>query len=158
MRIVAAVALLTISACRSGTPEFVAARPVGALAEGDCVEARRRAALEPGLDVDQLPSPVKQKPRALQRVPADVKAHFDTSGAAVRVEVLIDTLGRADMKTFKVVESSHPWLASNVKSVLPGWTFKPAKLAGCKVKRVYKFSATAPARLKTRGLAASGKS
>jgi hypothetical protein len=128
------------------------------LADGDCVEARRRAALEPDLAVDLLPTPVRQNPRALQKVPPAVKAHIDTSGAAVKVEVLVDTLGRADMKTFKVVESSHPWLAANVKSVLPAWKFRPAQLAGCKVNRVYKFSATAPARVKVRASTASRKS
>ena len=66
----------------------------------------------------------------------------------IKADVIIDTLGRADMKTFKAVEISHPWFTDNLKSVLPQWRFSPARLAGCKVRRVYKFSATAPPKRK----------
>jgi len=66
----------------------------------------------------------------------------------INVDVLIDTLGKADMKTFKVVKSSSKWLTENVRGVLPKWTFSPAELAGCKVPRVYHFMASAPARTK----------
>ncbi len=114
--------------------------------------------MEPDLYVDRLPTPVRQSPRALQRVPSNVRAHMDSAGATLKVEVQIDTLGRADMGTFKVVESSHPWLTANVKSVLPSWRFTPPKLAGCSVKRVYKFSATAPPRLRARASTGAGKS
>ena len=55
-------------------------------------------------------------------------------------------LGRADAKTFKIVEVSNPWFAENLRSVIPQWRFTPALLAGCKVRRVYKFSATAKPR------------
>jgi hypothetical protein len=79
-------------------------------------------------------------------MPAEVKTHIHRKGALVKVDVLVDTLGRADMKTFRVVESSHPWLAQNLKASIPTWTFRAARLAGCKVPRVYKFSATSKAR------------
>ncbi|HEU4996268.1 MAG TPA: hypothetical protein VFT29_15735 [Gemmatimonadaceae bacterium] len=116
------------------------------VAYGDCAEARKRAADKPDLDVDRLPSPVRQKPPVFQQMPANVKSQVDRKGAVVKVDVIVDTLGRADMKTFKVVEASNPWLAENVKSVLTAWRFSPAQLAGCKVARVYKFSATAKPR------------
>jgi hypothetical protein len=116
------------------------------VAFGDCVEARRRAAERPDLDVDRLPSPVRQRPAAFQKMPAAVRTQVDKRGAVVKVDVVVDTLGRADMKTFKVVEVSNSWFADNLKSVIPGWRFSPAQLAGCKVRRVYKFSATAKPR------------
>jgi hypothetical protein len=114
------------------------------VAPGDCAEAVRRAVAKPDLTVDRLPSPVVAKPAALQKPP---KGALNKDGSAViNVDVLIDTLGKADMKTFTVVKSSSKWLSDNVKGVLPKWTFAPAQLAGCKVPRVYHFMASAPAR------------
>lgn len=135
-------------ACGGGAAvQQVNARPmadVPKVAFGDCVEARKRASVEPDLAVDRLPSPVRQSPAPLRNVPQNVKSHIARNGAVVRVHVLVDTLGRADMKTFAVDTTSHPWLVSNVKSVIPRWRFTPAELAGCKVPRVYKFAATSP--------------
>jgi hypothetical protein len=113
---------------------------------GDCIAARKRAAEKPDLDVDRLPSPTRQRPAAFQQMPAEVRTNIWKKGAVVKVDVVVDTLGRADMKTFKVLEVSNPWFGDNLKSVLPAWRFSPAMLAGCKVRRVYKFSATAKPR------------
>jgi hypothetical protein len=114
------------------------------VAAGDCAEALRRAAAKPGLAVDRIPSPIVAKPAALQKVPRT--ALRKDGSADVKVDVLIDTLGRADMKTFTVVTASNPWLVTNVKSVIAKWKFAPAELAGCRVPRVYHFMASAPAR------------
>ena len=124
--------------------EEVGAKPMTGtgVSYGDCVEARKRAAEKPDLDVDRLPSPIRQRPPAFQKMPATVRSVVDKKGAVVKVDVVVDTLGRADLKTFKVVEVSNPWFADNLKSVFPQWRFSPALLAGCKVRRVYKFSAT----------------
>lgn len=144
------VALVIVACARSPRSDAVNARPMagqGGVTGGDCVEARKRAAAKPDLDVDRLPAPRAQTPAVFQRMPAAVKTQVDRKGAVVKVDVVIDTLGRPMMKTFKVVESSpHPWLGQNVKSVIPKWRFSPAELAGCKVPRVYKFSATSPKR------------
>jgi hypothetical protein len=114
------------------------------VAPGDCAEALRRAAAKPGLVVDQLPSPIMARPAALQKVPRT--ALRKDGSADVKIDVVIDTLGRPDMKTFTVVAASHPWLVTNVKSVIAKWRFSPAELAGCRVPRVYHFMASAPAR------------
>jgi hypothetical protein len=129
--------------------EEVAAKPMAGgsgVSYGDCVEARKRAAAKPDLDVDRLPSPIRQRPAAFLKMPGVVRTEVAKKGAVVKVDVLVDTLGRAEMKTFRVVEVTHPWFADNLRSVLPGWRFSPALLAGCKVRRVYKFSATAKPR------------
>ena len=34
----------------------------------------------------------------------------------VRVSVLVDTLGKPVMRTFTVVKTTHPWLATKFKS------------------------------------------
>ena len=142
--------VLGAAACRSAGLEeetVTAARPVtGLVAYGDCVEARRRAAIDPSLDVDSVPRPVSQRPRPFTSMPAAVKTEIDRKGSAVKVDVVVDTLGRADMTTFKVLQSSHPWLAQNLRAAMPTWTFRAARLAGCKVRRVYHFSATSKPR------------
>src|SRR5579885_1198758 len=85
------------------------------VAPGECPEALRRALEKPDLAVDRIPSPVVASPKPLQKPPRT--ALRKDGSAEVKVDVLIDTLGKADMSTFKVVTTSSPWLANNVKSV-----------------------------------------
>src|SRR5579872_5790995 len=64
------------------------------VAPGDCEEAMRRALAKPDLAVDRIPSPLVAKPPALQRPP---KSALRKDGSAdIKVDVLIDTLGKAD--------------------------------------------------------------
>jgi hypothetical protein len=108
---------------------------------GDCATALQRVAERPNAYVDRLPSPKKMVPSPLpvKSMPADVRrARYN----AVKITVLVDTLGRADMKTFNVVTSTNPWLAQSVKSAVAKWRFEPAQLAGCKVPRQFEWSAT----------------
>ena len=116
------------------------------LAYGDCVEANRRARAKPDLDVDSVPRVVAQKPAPFTRMPDSVKAVLNRKGSSVKVDVVVDTLGRPVMQSFTVVESSHPWLAASLKRAMPSWRFRAARLAGCKVPRIYKFSATSKPR------------
>jgi outer membrane biosynthesis protein TonB len=143
------LATLTVGACASNPdPELVPdtdvriAPPPNAVKFGDCPEALRRAAAKPDLEVDHLPTPKAMTPPAIQ-----VKAMPDEVRRAryseVRVTVLVDTLGHADMRTFNVVRTTHPWLASSVRSAVTKWRFEPAQLAGCKVPRLFKWGATA---------------
>ncbi|MES2179457.1 MAG: hypothetical protein V4550_16480 [Gemmatimonadota bacterium] len=112
------------------------APPAGAVAPGDCAEAMRRAAAKPDLEVDRLASPRASVPSALKgsTMPVAVKrAKYND----VRVSVLVDTLGKPDMKTFTVIKTTHPWLATSFKTAVTKWTFDPAMLAGCKVPRIW---------------------
>jgi hypothetical protein len=111
---------------------------------GDCAEAMRRALEKPDLAVDRIPEPVSRKPDLPKRIPPSV---LNKDGSAeIKVDVLVDTLGKADMKTFKVVAASNPWFVRNIQAVIGQWKFTPAQLAGCKVPRVYHFMASVPAR------------
>jgi outer membrane biosynthesis protein TonB len=131
------------------SPQVLAEGATGAMpvAAGDCVEALRRAAEKPDLVVDQLPVLVIAKPAPLQNPPRS--ALRKDGSAEVKIDILVDTLGKAVMKTFKVVASSNSWLETNVKSVIGKWKFSPAQLAGCKVPRIYHFYAAAPPRAKS---------
>jgi len=144
--------LCAVAAYRSGGPKEdtttnVRPRAGGpGVSYGDCAEALRRAVADPDLDVDSVPRPVTQHPRAFAGIPAAVKTHIDANGATVKVDVVVDTLDRADMKTFKIVGSSHPWLGQNLMAAIPSWRFRAARLAGCKVPRIFHFSATSKPR------------
>jgi hypothetical protein len=122
------------------------APPEQPVAAGDCAEALRRAVAKPDLAVDRIPAPVVAKPPALQKLQR--KALRPDGSAEVKVDVVIDTLGKADMRTFTLVAASSSLLVDNVKSVIGKWTFSPAELAGCKVPRVFHFMASTPARRK----------
>jgi hypothetical protein len=148
LKIIAAVGVLLAAAgCASSMMEETTnVRPMdgsaAGLAYGDCVEANRLARAKPDLDVDSVPRVVSQRPAPFTRMPDSVKTQLNRKGSSIKVDVVVDTLGRPVMKTFTVVESSHPWLAASVKSAMPSWRFRAARLAGCKVPRVFKFSAT----------------
>jgi len=141
-----ALATLVLAACAHSSPNPVAqqgARIAGPLAYGDCVEARRRAALQADLEVDRLPAPVAMKPAPFDRMPESALRR--NGSAEIKIDVVVDTLGRADMKTFKVVKVSNKWFTESLRGVIGKWTFTPAVLAGCKVPRVYHFmSSVAP--------------
>ena len=149
---VAAVAAVALAACSSNAdPDLVPdqavriAQPMKPIRQGDCPEARRRAAADVDLPVDRLPSPRALVPAPLpaRSMPAEVRsARYN----AVKITVIVDTLGRPDMRTFAVVRTTHPWLASSVRSAVAKWKFTPAELAGCRVPRQFEWGATSGTR------------
>ncbi|HYD51347.1 MAG TPA: hypothetical protein VEA99_01920 [Gemmatimonadaceae bacterium] len=130
---------LLAAACARPAPPAPAPPPAAVAPVDACADARARMTLEPDLMVDRLPVPVVMKPAAFQRVPA--RALRKDGSAEIQADVVVDTLGRADMKTFKVVAASNAWFATDLRRVLPQWRFSPAELGGCKVPRTYHFSA-----------------
>lgn len=148
------VAALLLAACAKSKEEVVTnVRPMtaaeAAIKPGDCAEARRRAAADPDLAVDRLPELVSG-PQPFVPTPASVQADIDKNGMSFKADVVIDTLGRARVGTLKVLETSNEWFPRNLKALLPRMRFSPAMLAGCKVERVYKVLASAPAKSKGR--------
>jgi hypothetical protein len=143
LALVFCAASCTHNAQPAAEPE-IGARVAKPLQRGDCAEALRRAALESDLPVDRLPTPTVMKPAPFHDMP--YSALRNDGSAEIKVDVVIDTLGRADMKTFKVVKVSNKWFVENARSFLARWRFSPAELAGCKVPRVYHFMASFPAR------------
>ncbi len=147
----ALMGLATLAACASNPdpePDLVpeipvrVAPPLGAVAPGDCPEAVRRALARPDIEVDRFASPKANMGTALldKNMPAAVRYSKYND---VRISVVVDTLGKAEMSTFKVIKTTHPWLATKFKSVITKWTFEPAQLAGCKVPRVWLGTLTA---------------
>jgi hypothetical protein len=113
-----------------------------------CYLVVREAVAKPDLDVDRVPTPVKQDPPPFK--PPYPRGVFGKGGTMeIAIEVMVDTLGKADMSTFKVVKTSHPWFATKLKTAVSKWAFEPAIKAGCRVPRVYKLGISAGTR-KTR--------
>ncbi len=106
------------------------------------------AAKAPGLAVDRAPGVVKYDPRPLMPpkggYPRGVIRRDGTT--KVKVSVVVDTTGKPDMKTFAVIETTHAWLADNLKSLIPKWTYTPAYKNGCRVAGLWVFTATPGAR------------
>ncbi len=54
----------------------------------------------------------------------------------VLVQFVVDTEGRADVATFKVLKSSHELFAQSVSAALPAMRYIPAELGGKRVKQL----------------------
>ena len=54
----------------------------------------------------------------------------------VLAQFVVDTTGRADMSTFKVLKSSHDLFTNAVHSTLPNMRFYAAEIGGRKVKQL----------------------
>ncbi len=80
---------------------------------------------KPAADLPNNPTP---------RFPASLQA-AQVSGE-VLAEFVVDTTGRAQMGTFKVLKSTNEQFTSAVRSALPGYRFYPAEAAGRKVRQV----------------------
>lgn len=54
----------------------------------------------------------------------------------VLAQFVVDTTGRADMKEFKVLKSTHDLFTNAVKASLPNMKFYPAEIGGKKVRQL----------------------
>jgi hypothetical protein len=143
------VALAVLVACSAGggggaasPADVTPARLAPPDSAVSCDEWVRRAAAEPEMSVDRVPEPIAYDPAPLpKRLPRGV---LDKNGRGeVRIRVLVDTGGKADMKTFAVVKSTHASLTRSVRSAVARWTFRPAEINGCKVPRLFNWGAVA---------------
>ncbi|MDH5234359.1 MAG: hypothetical protein OEW77_05315 [Gemmatimonadota bacterium] len=143
-RLLAVAGAILAAACAPSGPKTKNAQLLAAPMDS-CVLARDEAALDPRLEVDKVPAPVKMDPAPIRRpVPRGVLNRNGSS--VVRVEVLVDTLGKPDMTTFAVLEASNAWFVTGARNAIAKWTFTPAERYGCKVPRYYVFAASSPAR------------
>lgn len=137
-------ALCLVAACAPKQPETRNAQMLAPPADS-CVLAREDAAANPRLDVERVPTPVRMQPPPI-RTPVPRTALRRDGSSALRVEVLVDTLGKPVMSTFSVIESTSAWLTDGARRAIAQWTFEPALRNGCKVPRYYQFSASSPPR------------
>jgi hypothetical protein len=137
-----ALAAVLLAGCASGSSGDVGVRFAPAASQVACSEWVRRAVASPELDVERVPEPIAYDPPPIpRRLPPGVVGR--DGRAEVRIKVVVDTLGRANMKTFRVVRSTHPKLTASVRSAVARWRFRPAEVGGCKVPRVFNWGAVA---------------
>ena len=96
--------------------------------------------IEPGavLTETQVEVPVTVDARSpLPRYP-QLMRDSGVEGMA-RVRFVVDTLGRAELSTVQVVESTHPAFALAVQAALPHMRFTPARLGDHRVRQLVEF-------------------
>jgi protein TonB len=54
----------------------------------------------------------------------------------VLAQFVVDTTGRAEMSSFKVIKTSHDLFTNSVRAVLPQMRFYPAEVGGRKVRQL----------------------
>lgn len=99
---------------------------VGVSAAADGGEPRFASQVEkPALQRSGNPSPRYPSVLESSRVEGSVLAQF-----------VVDTLGRVDMSTFRVVESTNDLFSASLRSTLDKWRFYPAEAGGHKVRQI----------------------
>jgi periplasmic protein TonB len=115
--------------------------PVG-LPGGDSTATRALPADHMYLDF-QVDKPVMQAPNSAAPAYPEMLRQAGVEGDAL-VSFVVDTLGRVELGTFKVIRTSHDLFASAVKNALPRMRFIPAETTGGKVRQLvqqpYSFS------------------
>ena len=79
--------------------------------------------------------PGVQAPNAAQPRYPDILKSAGVEGE-VLAQFVVDTTGRAETNTFKVLKTSHELFASAVRNALPNMKFLPAEVGGRKVKQL----------------------
>jgi TonB family protein len=93
----------------------------------------------------QVEKPVTARPgNPAPRYPDMLRS--DHVQGEVLMQFVVDTIGRADTATFRVLRSTHDLFTMAVRAVLPTYEFTPAEVAGRKVKQLvqmpFQFSIT----------------
>lgn len=83
----------------------------------------------------QVEKPVVQAPNSQTPRYPDILRQAGVEGE-VMAQFVVDTTGRADPSTFKVLKSSHDLFANAVRQALPNMRFIPAEVGGRKVKQL----------------------
>lgn len=82
------------------------------------------------LDIEVERDPASAGPRYPELLRAS-----NTEGSVI-AEWIVDTTGRADSASFRVVTSSHPLFTTAVRECLAGMKFRPAELSGQRVRQL----------------------
>ena len=81
---------------------------------------------------------------AARRVATDVRPEFwplarDRNCFVAVVELAVDTLGRPEPRTARLVRASDPDYAAAVLAIVPALRFEPARLGGKRVRQVFEL-------------------
>ena len=81
---------------------------------------------------------------AAQRVANDLRPDFypggrDRSCFTAFIEVAVDTLGRPEMRSVRLVRASDPGFGAAILAVVPGLRFEPARLGDRRVRQIFEM-------------------
>ena len=110
---------------------------------------KRGPAVEPGIDRSAEPAarpdntyleyevdkPVREAPNSAVPAYPDILRQAGVEGSAT-VSFVVDTTGRVDLATFKVILASHELFAAAVRNALPRMRFIPAETSRGKVRQL----------------------
>ncbi|MHB1863340.1 MAG: energy transducer TonB [Gemmatimonadaceae bacterium] len=83
-----------------------------------------------------------QVEKQVDMAPGNAPPHYPDMLRSANIEgeviasFVVDTNGRADMSTFKVIKSTHELFSQAVKNALQNYRFYPAEIGGRKVKQL----------------------
>jgi periplasmic protein TonB len=83
----------------------------------------------------QVEKPVQALPGGAQPRYPDILRQAGVEGE-VLAQFVVDTMGRAEMNSYKVLKTTHELFGNAVKSALPGMKFIPAEVGGRKVRQL----------------------
>lgn len=97
---------------------------------------------------------------AARRVGNDMRPEFwptgrDRSCFTAVIEVVVDTLGRPELRSTRLVRASDPGYGAAVLAIVPGLRFEPARLGGRPVRQLFELQETLWIR-RVRGLGGGG--
>lgn len=114
--------------------DFTGKGAVGGFATG--VETKKVEVREDNTYFEfQVEKPVMQAPNSPTPQYPDILRQAGVEGEAL-VSFVVDTTGRADVSTFKVIRSTHDLFASAVRNALPRMRFIPAEVGDKKVRQL----------------------
>lgn len=114
--------------------EFENRRATSTLPSRDSISAPARAADQPYRDYE-VDKPVTVAPNSATPQYPDILRQAGIEGDAL-VSFVVDTLGRVDLSSFKVIRASHDLFGAAVRNALPRMRFNPAETAQGKVRQV----------------------
>jgi hypothetical protein len=81
---------------------------------------------------------------AAQRIASDMRPEFSSTGRSqscyfALVELAVDTLGRPELRTARLVRASDPGFGAEVLALVPGLRFQPARLGDRRVRQLYQL-------------------
>jgi hypothetical protein len=79
-----------------------------------------------------------------QRIANDMRPELSQTGRSqscyfALVEVAVDTLGRPELQTARLVRANDPGFGAEVLALVPGLRFQPARLGGRRVRQIYQL-------------------
>ena len=81
---------------------------------------------------------------AARRIASDMRPEFfpasrDRSCFSALIEFAVDTLGRPEVRTARLVRASDPSYGAAAMAIVPGLRFEPARLGGRRVRQIYEL-------------------